>query len=110
MIKVMTKKNYDDFNNKRKSSYTNQNSAKEKRKKIVITGDSMLNGIYERGLLKQQQVKIQNFPGGTSETILDVVDTLITDKPDCIIVHAGTNDVTKGVNSLNSMKKIVKKS
>ena len=63
-----SKKN-DDFNNKRKSLYTNQYSAKEKRKKIVITGDSMLNSIHESGLSKQQQVKIQNFPGGTNETI-----------------------------------------
>ena len=69
----------------------------------------MLNGIHEGGLSKQQQVKIQNLPGGTSETILDEVDTLVADKPDCIIVHAGTNDITKGINSLNSVKKIVKK-
>ena len=68
----------------------------------------MLNGIHQRGLSKQQ-VKIQNSPDGSSETILDVVDTLVTDKPDCIIVHAGTNDITKGINSLNSVKKIVKK-
>ena len=80
------------------------NSAKEKRKKIVITGDSMLNGIHERGLSKQQQAKMQNFPGGTSETILDEVDTLVADKPDCIIVHAGTNDIAKGINSLNCEK------
>ena len=69
----------------------------------------MLNGIHEGGLSKQQQVKIQNLPGGTSETILDEVDTLVADKPDCIIVHAGTNDITKGIDSLNSVKKIVKK-
>ena len=69
----------------------------------------MLNGIHEGGLSKQQQVKIQNLPGGTSETILDEVDTLVADKPDCIIVHAGTNDITKGINSLNSVKKVVKK-
>ena len=57
-----SKKN-DDFNNKRKSLYINQDSTKEKRENIVITGHSMLNGIHERGLSKQQQVKIQNFPG-----------------------------------------------
>ena len=102
------KKN-DDFNNKRKSSYTNQDSAKEKWKEIVITGDSMLNGIHESGISKQQQVKIQRFLGGTSGNILDVVDTLVTDKPDCTIAHAGTNDITKGINSLNFVKKIVKK-
>ena len=59
----------------------------------------MPNGIHERGLSKQQQVKIQNFLGGTSETIVDQVDTLVVDKPDCIIVHVGTNDSTKGINS-----------
>ena len=37
-----------------------------------------------------------------------MVDTLVTDKPDCIIVHAGTNDVTKGIKFLNFVKKIVK--
>ena len=98
-------KNNDDFNNKRKSSYTYQDSAKEKWKKIDITGDSMLNGIHECGLSKQQQAKMQNFPGGTSETILDEVDTLVADKPDCIIVHAGMNDIAKGIDSLNSVKK-----
>ena len=83
-----SKKN-DDFDNKRKPSYTNQDSTKEKWKKI-ITGDSRPRGIHERGLSKQQQVKIQNFLGSTSETILDEVDTLIAAKPDCILVHAGT--------------------
>ena len=33
---------------------------------------------------------------------------MVADKPDCIIVHAGT-DITKGINSLTSVKKIVKK-
>ena len=34
----------------------------------------MLNGINERGLSKHQNVKIQNFPGGTTEIILDKVE------------------------------------
>ena len=69
----------------------------------------MLNGINELGLSKHQNVKIQNFPGGTTETILEEVETLVTEKPDCIIIHAGTNDITNGINSINSVKKIVKK-
>ena len=32
---------------------------------------------------------------------------LLADKPDCIIIHAGRNDITNGINSLNSVKKIV---
>ena len=66
----------------------------------------MLNGFNERGLSKHQNVKIQNFPGGTSETILDKVETLVGEKPDCIIIHAGTNDIMNRMNSLNSVKKI----
>ena len=66
----------------------------------------MLNGFNERGLSKHQNVKIQNFPGGASETILDKVETLVAEKPDCIIIHAGTNDIMNGINSLNSVKKI----
>ena len=69
----------------------------------------MLNDIYEHGFSKQQRVKTQNFTGGTCETILDEVDTLVAGQPDCIIVLAGTNDITKRINSSNSVKKVVKK-
>ena len=51
-------------------------------------------------------MNVQNFPGGTGETILEELDTLVARKPDCIIIHAGTNDLTNGINSV---KKIVKK-
>ena len=34
---------------------------------------------------KDQQVKIHNFPGGTSEIILKKIDELVADKPYCII-------------------------
>ena len=47
---------------------------------------------------------IKNFIGGTSETILDKVETLEVEKPDCIIIHGGTNDLMNGINSLNSVK------
>ena len=53
----------------------------------------MLNGINERGLSKYQNVKIQNFLAGTTESILHNVETLVAEKPDCIVIHAGTNDI-----------------
>ena len=69
----------------------------------------MLNGINEYALSKHQNVKIQNFPGHTTETILDKDETLVAEKPDCIIIHAGTNDIMNWINSLNLVKKVVKK-
>ena len=44
------------------------------------------------------------------EKVLEETENLnqTADKPDCIIIHAGTTDITNGINSLNSVKKIVK--
>ena len=86
---------------------------------IRLVPRAMVKGMIRRKLLlleiryltlsKPHKVNVQNFPGGTSETILEELDTLVASKPDCIIIHAGTNDLTNGINSLNSVKKIVKK-
>ena len=85
-----------------------KDKTKEQKKRVVITGDSMLNGIHEKGLSKNHTVKINNFPGGTSETVLENIDETLKSKPDCLIVHVGTNDLTNGINLLNQAKKIVK--
>ena len=34
-----------------------------KKKKVVVTGDFLLNGISEKGLSKNHQVTVENFPG-----------------------------------------------
>ena len=85
------------------------NEEKQEKKKIVVTGDSMLNGVNEKGLSKSHNVKVKNYPGATSEDILDKIDDLLKVKPDCLLVHVGTNDLTNNVNLLNSVKKMVKK-
>ena len=51
------------------------NNGNNSKRQLVVTGDSMLNDINERGLSKHQNVKIQNFPGGTTEIVLDKVET-----------------------------------
>ena len=50
-----------------------------------------------------------NFPGDTSEKIIDQLDDLIKGKPDDLIVHVGTNDTANNVNLLNNAKKIFRK-
>ena len=76
----------------------------EHKRKVVITGDSLLNGLHEKGLSRNHRVKVNNFPGGTSQTILENIDEIIKNKPDCLIIHAGTN----GINLFNQAKKIIK--
>ena len=78
-----------------------------KKRKIIIVGDSLLNAINEKGLSKNHSVKVNNIPGGTSDLILDELDDLLKTKPDGLIIHACTNDITKGKNLLNNIKKIL---
>ena len=58
-----------------------------KKKSIILTGDSILNKISEKGLSKIHKVRVINFPGGTSEKITDQIDDLIKEKPDDLIVQ-----------------------
>ena len=69
-----------------------------RKKKIVLAGDSMVNGISEKGLSVNHKIKIVNFPGSTNEKILEKLDDIIKEKPGDLIVHVGTNDITYNVN------------
>ena len=69
--------------------------------KVIAVGGSHLNGINKKGLCEIKTSK--------SKTALDEIDTLVGQKPDRIIVHPGTNYSTKGINILNTVKKIEKK-
>ena len=90
-----------------KKGNSNRTPAQEK-KKIVLTGNSIVNGISEKGLSVNQEVKTVNFSGGTSGKILDKPDDIIKEKPDDLIVHVGTNDITNNVNVKKSSIKFLK--
>ena len=60
---------------------------KNRRERKFFFGDSMLNGVNEKGLSKSHNVKAKNYPGATSEDILDKIDDLLKVKPDCLLVH-----------------------
>ena len=91
-----------------KKGNSNRTPAQEKKKKIVLTGDSIVNGISEKGLSVNQEVKTVNFSGGTSGKILEKPDDIIKEKPDDLIVHVGTNDITNNVNVKKSSIKFLK--
>ena len=55
-----------------------------------------------------QKIIVLNFPGGTTETILEEVEELVKNKPDTLIVQTGTSDLTKGRNVVNNVKEIIK--
>ena len=69
----------------------------------------MLNGVKEKGLSHKHRVKVVNKPEATSERILDEIDDVIKSKPEHLVIHVGTNDLTNRINLLNNAEKIVKK-
>ena len=46
----------------------------ELKERVVITGDYMQNGVHEKGMTQSYIVKVNNFPGGISATILKSID------------------------------------
>ena len=80
------------------------------KKNVTVTGDSMLNGTSEKGLSRAHNVKVTNFPGRTSDKIVEKLDDLIKDKPNDLVIDIGTNNLTNNVKKiLNNVKKILKK-
>ena len=87
---------------------SNADKNKEPRKKVMILGDSMVKGLNEYGLSKNQNVKVQSFSGYATEDMLDIVKPAVKRKPDAIIIHAGINDITRNINTMKKIRKIVK--
>ena len=78
-------------------------------KNVVIIGDSMLNNVNSCGLSKSKKVEVSNFLGATSTDIFNKMDDILEDKPQSLIVHVGTKDLTNDANLLNNVKEIVNK-
>ena len=69
----------------------------------------MLNNINARGLSKSKKVDVLNFLGATSSDIVNEIDEVLKGKPESLIIHIGTNDLTNNINLLTNVKKIVNK-
>ena len=62
---------------------------------MLITGDSMLNGIEEAKLQTRHNVKVRPFSGATTEDMRSYLLPLLKKEPTTVILHIGTNDATE---------------
>ena len=84
-----------------------KNTKSKGRKNVIICGDSMVNSLDSNGISsKFNNVAIRSFSGATSKDMLDYCKPLVNNKPDVLIFHVGTNDLTKNVG--NTKANIVK--
>ena len=67
----------------------------EKRHKYKVKARLLLTEIHEMGLQKDNKVTVNNLQDSLSEIISDNLDVVLKQKSDCLIVRAGTNDLTK---------------
>ena len=86
--------------NAREPHVTANNSQQrdQPKKDIILTGDSMLNGVHEKGLRMDHFVRVRPHPGATSEDMIDFVLPYARQQPDVIALHVSTNDLTKKSN------------
>ena len=61
------------------------------------------------GYQNLKRVEVLNYPGATSSDIAEKIDDVLDDCSKSLIVYVGTNDLTRDMNRLNNIKKIVAK-
>ena len=82
---------------------TRNDSNNNMRKKITVIGDSMVKFLRSDEMSSvNNAVNVLKYLGSTTDIMVDYVRTVTRKKPDVIIMHVGTNDLNKGVNTMSS--------
>ena len=77
--------------------------------KVTVTGDSMIKYLWRDNLSsKNNDVKVDENPGSTTLDILDYIKPIVRRKPDVLVIHTGTNDLTNRVNTMKEVRQLVK--
>ena len=79
----------------------------EAKKLVYLVGDSLLNGIHERGHPKKHNIKVKDHGGATTRDMVDHAKPVLRRAPDTIILHCGTNDLISNVKMIEQMEEIL---
>ena len=76
---------------------------------VVVIGYSIINNIEARGLGNKHHVKVKPFSGASSDDMKDFIKPSIRLKLDVVILHVGTNDLTrKEIDTVKNLEQIHK--
>ena len=88
--------------------HNNPNQNSNISKKVMVIGDSIVKYLRSDELSStDKSISVMKHPGSSSEDMLDYVKPIARKKPDTLIIHVGTNDLTKGVNTMKKVRKCV---
>ena len=77
-------------------------------KNVVVCGDSMINRIDSNGISgKYHKSRVKSFSGATSKDLVHFIKPLLYDNPDIMIIHVGTNDITKNIDTIKYLGEVI---
>ena len=76
------------------------------KKKVIVVGDSITKFLRSDELSTSEgSVTVMKHPGCSTEDMTDCIKPIARKKPDTILLHGGTNDLTKGSNTMKNVRK-----
>ena len=81
------------------------------KKKVIITGDSIIGGLNKKGMqnTRDKDVKVKCHSGATTDDLIDHLNPELRKKPDVIILHGGTNDLSGEVDTVKNLTAVASK-
>ena len=73
---------------------------------VIIVGDSIVKYLTVSEISEKNYIKIKANPDVTTEDIFDYIKPSILKKPDFLLVHLGTNELTNGKSTMNKIRKV----
>ena len=84
-----------------------QRNNRNDRMNITIIGDSLLKGIEQNGLSRKHNIRVRSHPGANSTDITDHIKPALRRKPDGVVLHHGTNDITEDMDTCKILKETI---
>ena len=75
---------------------------------MIIVGDKILSGISERGLTSKNRImKLHPNLRATNKDLVDQIEPVVRRKPNMVVLHIGTKDLTNGINTQEKVQEVI---
>ena len=76
------------------------------KKKVIVVGNSITNVLRTDELpTSERSFIVMKHPGCPTEDMIVGINSITRKKPDTILLHGRTNDLTKGINTMKNIRK-----